>query len=80
MRHSEFWALCSEVFGVDYAPTLARELALDAFDSLSPIQALEAGEQPRDVWHAMCDQMSIPPDERVGADPSRVVPRRRAQN
>lgn len=74
MRHSEFWALADAVFGVEYAPVLTRELALDRLDSLTPVAALEAGEAPRDVWHALCDQMDIPLERRDGGAKERVVP------
>ena len=77
MRLSEFWELADAVFGPTYSRTLARELALTALDSLTPVRALDAGVPPRDVWHAWCDEMQIPSGERAGRDPSRTVPPRR---
>jgi len=77
MRLSEFWELADAVFGPAYSRTLARQLALTACDSLTPVAALEAGVPPRDVWHAWCDEMQIPVGERAGRDPSRTVPPRR---
>lgn len=74
MRLSEFRALADAVFGEAYARTLTRELALDRVDSLTADAALEAGWPPRDVWHALCDQMSVPLDQRDGGDDRRLVP------
>ena len=77
MRLSEFWELADAVFGPTYSRTLARELALTALDSLTPVGALDAGVPPRDVWHAWCDEMQIPVAQREGLDRSRTVPRPR---
>lgn len=77
MRHSEFWALCDDVFGADYARTLAGELALNAFQSRTATQALADGESPRFVWHALCDQMDVPLAKRDGGDRERMIPPRR---
>ncbi|SEJ47674.1 DUF3046 domain-containing protein [Demequina mangrovi] len=74
MRLSEFWDLADAVFGESYSRTLARELSLDDFDSLTPAAALEAGRPPRDVWHAWCEQMSVPVHQRDGGDDRRMVP------
>ncbi|WP_062312922.1 DUF3046 domain-containing protein [Demequina rhizosphaerae] len=74
MRLSEFWSLADAVFGPAYSRTLARELSLDALDSLTPVAAIEAGTAPRDVWHAWCEQMDVPVDRRDGGDRERMVP------
>lgn len=73
MRLSEFWALADAVFGSEYSRTLARELSLTALDA-TPVEALESGVAPRDVWHAWCDEMQIPVPERDGRDRTRNVP------
>lgn len=74
MRLSEFHSLADAVFGSAYARTLTRQLALDACDSLTADAALEAGFAPRDVWHALCDQMDVPANARDGGDKRRIVP------
>lgn len=74
MRHSQFWTLVDEVFGLEYSRTLTRDLALDAVSSMTSQEALEAGVPPRDVWHALCDQMDIPLDRRDGGVRERTVP------
>jgi len=74
MRLSEFWELADAVFGPEYSRVLARELALTGVSSLTPVDALDAGVPPRDVWHAWCNEMQIPVNERDGADRNRMVP------
>lgn len=77
MRLSEFRALVADTFGVAYAPVLCREVALTGLDSLTVNEALAAGVAPRDVWHALCDQMQVSDEQRRGPDPRRIVPPRR---
>ncbi|MFW7413966.1 DUF3046 domain-containing protein [Demequina sp. SO4-18] len=77
MRHSEFWALLDDVFGVDYSRSLARDLALDGLSSRTSAEALADGTPPRDVWHALCDQMDVPLDRRDGGARERMIPPRR---
>ncbi|MFN3865304.1 MAG: DUF3046 domain-containing protein [Demequina sp.] len=77
MRHSQFWALIDVVFGADYSRSLARDLALDDLDSRTCAEALQDGVPPRDVWHALCDQMDVPLDKRDGGARERMIPPRR---
>ncbi|WP_297081959.1 DUF3046 domain-containing protein [uncultured Demequina sp.] len=74
MRHSEFWSLIDDVFGEAYSATLARELALDALDSRTCREALDEGVAPRDVWHALCEQMDVPQERRDGGVRERMIP------
>ncbi len=74
MRHREFWQLVDEVFGPGYGRALTREQVLGALGDLTPVQALDAGIQPRDVWHALCDAMDVPDKDRWGLDPDRQAP------
>lgn len=77
MRHSEFHAALAEVFGDGYATSVARDIALDALDSRTAVEALADGEEPRDVWHALCDQMDVPDVRRSGVTPQVVARHRR---
>lgn len=77
MRLSEFKAAVADAFGAAYAPTLLKELALTRLDSMTPSQALEQGIAPRDVWHALCDEMNVPASVRAGVDPKSLIPPRR---
>ncbi|WP_454931895.1 DUF3046 domain-containing protein [Actinomyces oricola] len=55
MRHSEFWLSVETVFGPAYGRSLAQDLVLPALGATCA-QALEAGQPPREVWHALCDE------------------------
>ena len=77
MRLSEFRLAVVEAFGEDYAPTLCKQLVLTNVGSLTANEALERGVAPRDVWHALCDQMDVSPAVRAGTDVKRLIPPRR---
>lgn len=77
MRVSEFRAAAAAAFGADYAPTLCKQLALTSLGSRTANEAIEAGVAPRDVWHALCDEMDAHPSVRAGIDPLAVIPPRR---
>ncbi|WP_041582758.1 DUF3046 domain-containing protein [Xylanimonas cellulosilytica] len=74
MRLREFWQLVDEVFGPGYGRALAREQVLDALDGHTPVEALDAGAQPRDVWHALCDALDVPDADRWGTGRRRKAP------
>ena len=77
VRISEFWLLVDEVFGERYGRTLASEQYLTELDNQTPAQALEAGVDPRLVWHALCDALDVPDAQRWGKDKHRQAPPRR---
>lgn len=77
MRLSEFRAAAADAFGEAYAPTLCKEMALTDLDSMTAEQALERGIAPRDVWHALCDQMNVDASIGIGKDAKRLIPPRR---
>jgi hypothetical protein len=74
VRLREFWQLVDEVFGPGYGRVLVREQVLNALDGRTPLEALDAGVQPRDVWHALCDALDVPDAARWGSDPGRQAP------
>lgn len=76
MRHREFWLLVDEVFGSAHGRALTHELVLPTLDNLTPEQALDAGTDPRDVWHALCDELDVPDERRWGTDRDRQAPPR----
>lgn len=77
MRNREFWQLVDEVFGPTYGRSLARDLVMDALGGTTAVLALEAGDEPRTIWHALCDAMDVPDARRWGADERRQAPPRR---
>jgi hypothetical protein len=74
VRLSEFRTLTREEFGRALADTLVTDLVLGRFDLTAALQRLR-GEDPREVWLALCDAMDVPPQRRLGRDRGR---RRRA--
>ncbi|MCA5893193.1 DUF3046 domain-containing protein [Isoptericola sp. NEAU-Y5] len=74
MRYREFDELVDEVFGPAYGRALVREQVLPRLDNRTPAEALEAGLEPRDVWHALCDALDVPDALRWGSDHRRQAP------
>ncbi|ASR54293.1 DUF3046 domain-containing protein [Cellulomonas sp. CW35] len=77
MRYSEFWELVEEVLGSAHGRELVATLVVGALENRTPAAALEDGADPREVWHAMCDELQIPQSQRWGADLRRPAPPRR---
>ena len=74
MREREFWQLLEQVFGRVYGRSLSRDLRLDAVDGMTVVEALEAGVEPRVVWHALCDKMEVPDAKRWGRGGTHLAP------
>lgn len=74
VRYREFWELVDEVFGRAYGRTLASDQVLSVLDDRTAEQAIEAGIEPRTVWHALCDAMDVPDRYRWGSDEHRQAP------
>ena len=60
-------------FGDGYAGSLARDHVLGALGNRTAVQALADGEPPRAVWEALCIDMDVPQERRLGRD-IRVAP------
>ncbi|ACZ22236.1 hypothetical protein Sked_23210 [Sanguibacter keddieii DSM 10542] len=74
VRNREFWDLVDDVFGRAYGRTLADDQVLTALGDRTAAQAVEAGVEPRVVWHALCDAMDVPDARRWGSDLFRQAP------
>ena len=77
MRHSEFWTLVDDEFGRSYGRTLVRDHVLGGLGHRTAEQALAAGEDPRTVWFALCDEFEVPEERRWGRDEPARRPRPR---
>lgn len=64
MRHTEFWARMERALGSSYAGTWSREQVLADLDGRTVREALDAGETPKRVWHAVWRALGLPPSER----------------
>ncbi len=77
MRNQEFWDLVDDVFGRAYGRTLTKDHVLTELADRTAAQCLEAGVDPRVVWHVLCDALQVPADQRWGSDPFRQAPPRK---
>ncbi|RRJ87994.1 DUF3046 domain-containing protein [Gulosibacter macacae] len=74
MRTSEFQRAVADEFGAAYGATVVRDVVLDALADRTAQEALDAGEDPRRVWEALCAAMDVPRDRWYGV--GRLDPRR----
>ena len=58
----------NDEFGESYAVSLASRHLLHALGDRTVNEALDAGEPPRTVWLALCDDMGVPEHRRLGVD------------
>jgi hypothetical protein len=69
VRLSDFWRLMDDEFGAAYARSLARDHVLGALGNRTPLEALESGIKPREAWLALCADMDVPVERRLGKEP-----------
>jgi len=69
MRMSDFWRLMDDEFGAAYARALARDHVLGALGNRTLLEALESGTKPREAWLALCADMDVPVERRLGKEP-----------
>jgi hypothetical protein len=60
MRVTEFWERMREQFGPTYADHVARDQVIGALGGRTPIAAMEAGIDPKQVWLAVCEHFDLP--------------------
>ena len=65
---SEFWTLVDDEFGRAQGRTLVRDHVIGALGHRTAEQALEAGEEPREVWLALVADLEVPPERWWGRD------------
>lgn len=76
VRMSEFWQLVDGEFGPGRGRTLVRDHVIGLLGHRTAEQALDAGDDPRTVWLALCDDLDVPADRRWGRE-DRAAGRRR---
>ncbi|MGZ4603545.1 MAG: DUF3046 domain-containing protein [Kineosporiaceae bacterium] len=73
MRLSEFWDLVDGEFGLVQGRTLVRDHVIGALGHRTAGQVLEAGEDPRDVWLALAQDLEVPEERWWGRhEPART--------
>jgi hypothetical protein len=60
MRLSEFRVLMDEEFGSGYAGVIENSMVLLDLGDRTATAALAAGEEPREVWLAICKANEVP--------------------
>jgi hypothetical protein len=65
LKRSEFHRAIDDEFG-SQAAALMSDLVLSALGSRTAAEALDAGEQPRAIWLALCAEMDVPVNRRHG--------------
>jgi hypothetical protein len=61
---SEFWVLVDTEFGPLQGRTLVRDHVLGGLGHRTAERALAEGEDPRQVWRALCEDLHVPPARR----------------
>jgi hypothetical protein len=64
VRLTDFWERMQTQFGRAYAGSVANDQSIAALGGRTPAQALEAGEDVRAVWLAVCEHFEVPVAER----------------
>lgn len=64
VRLTEFWERMQERFGPAYADSVARDQVIGGLGNRTAREALEAGEDVRAVWLAVCEHFDVPVRER----------------
>ncbi|MCH5642474.1 MULTISPECIES: DUF3046 domain-containing protein [unclassified Gordonia (in: high G+C Gram-positive bacteria)] len=60
MRLTEFTDLMTAEFGVPSADSILVDHVLTEFGGRTGAQAIDDGEDPRDVWVAICRDFDVP--------------------
>ena len=60
MRLSQFTELLNDEFGAAYGKVLLADLVLTELKDRTGQQSLNDGEDPRDVWLALCRATGVP--------------------
>jgi hypothetical protein len=63
VRLTEFNELVEAQFGAVRGGSLLVDHVLTGLDGRTPVQAIEDGVDPRDVWRALCADFDVPRDQ-----------------
>lgn len=80
VRMSDFWTLVDGEFGPVHGRLLVHEHVLGALGHRTAQQALDAGEDARTVWFALCDDLDVPQERRWGLDEQQARSARRGRS
>lgn len=64
VRLTHFRQLMDEEFGGVRAASISRDHVFGGLDGRTVEQALEDGDEPRDVWRVVCAEFEVPAERR----------------
>jgi hypothetical protein len=64
VRHTELWARMEQALGPAYARSWAGMHVLRSLGGRTVVEALDAGEPPKDVWRAVWAELGLPDRDR----------------
>lgn len=64
VRLTHFRRLMDDEFGAVRAGSIARDHVFSRLGGRTVDQAIEAGEEPREVWRAVCVEFDVPAERR----------------
>ncbi|KRA32618.1 MULTISPECIES: DUF3046 domain-containing protein [unclassified Nocardioides] len=64
MRHTEFWKRMEHHLGSGYAYVWADQFVMASLGGRTVREAIDAGDQPKQVWRAVWAQLELPASER----------------
>ena len=64
MRLSDFWLRMQAELGESYAHSYARDVVISELGGRTVQQALDAGEDTKVVWRAVCAALDVPANRR----------------
>ncbi len=64
VRLTEFHEMVRDEFGQMHGDALLRDHVLLELGGRTAAEAIEAGQEPREVWRALCEEFDVPPARR----------------
>lgn len=64
VRLTEFHELVREEFGQVRGDSMLLDHVILSLGGLTAAEAIEAGQDPREVWRALCAEFDVPPSRR----------------
>jgi hypothetical protein len=64
VRVTHFRQLMADEFGAVRAGSISRDHVFSALGGLTVEEALEGGEEPREIWRAVCAEFEVPAERR----------------